>query len=203
LTTPRDINLSEWLDGTKHHAPVTESTILAHQAARNLVGQLGTTLFQLLPPGRDKSLVYTALEEVLMRSNRAIALSGGPDVVTDDLRRAAGHQVDPGHPMLPDPDEERLHKGERKPTFRSTVRTSTGPTRVEVSAEQVSPAEGYIQVGVLTQYPNQAAFAASEEGFRGFYATVTGAEEWAALMKELASAGAHVWGTQKLGDAVG
>ncbi len=91
MTEPRDIDLAEWLDGTAHHPPANAATVLAHQAARTLVAELGTSLFQLLPAGRDKRLAFTALEDVLMRANRAIALGGGPKdgAFSDDLRRVA------------------------------------------------------------------------------------------------------------------
>lgn len=74
----RDIDLAGWLDGVGFHPADTELKQRGHEAARLLVALLATHLHQILPPGRDKSLVFTHLEDVLVRSNRALALGGGP-----------------------------------------------------------------------------------------------------------------------------
>lgn len=81
MTTPaqRDIDLDGWLDGIGFHPANTELKQLGHEVARKLVAQLGVQLHYVLPAGRDKSLAFTALEDVLMRSNRALAIHGGPD----------------------------------------------------------------------------------------------------------------------------
>ncbi len=214
----RDIDLQEWLNGTRHHPPAGEDTILAHQAARNLVAKLGTSMFQLVPPGRDKSLLFTALEDVLMRANRAIAISGGPNGghVTDDLRRVADMDgwINPisieqeSAPPLPlfDPEEVRLHKGERPPTRTATLGDAFGFVTTEIKAEQVAPGEGYVQMGVVSQTEAQAQQAAAEpgpNGFKGFWATITTAEQLSALLVELAAAGTHVWGQAAMDQAVG
>lgn len=89
MTTPRDVYIAEWLDGVGYHAPTTDVGRLAHEAVRGLVGELGTTLWQLLPPGRDKSMVFTLLEDALMRANRALAINGGPrEHITEGELRA-------------------------------------------------------------------------------------------------------------------
>ena len=84
----RDVSLVQWLDGVGFHPADTELKQLGHEAARLLVALLATHLHQMLPPGRDKSLVFTHLEDVLMRANRALALGGGPKlgVSLDALR---------------------------------------------------------------------------------------------------------------------
>ena len=87
MTQPRDINLAEWLDGVGFHPADTEAKQIGHEAARNLIAQLGGVLHWLLPAGRDKSLTFTALEDVLMRANRALAIEGGP--VSGDLGQLA------------------------------------------------------------------------------------------------------------------
>jgi hypothetical protein len=84
----RDINLADWLDGVGFHPAHTELQQRGHEAARLLVALLAHNLHDLLPAGRDKSLVFTHLEDVLIRSNRALALGGGPrdGVPLDNLR---------------------------------------------------------------------------------------------------------------------
>lgn len=80
--------ISEAKAGMAHHAPNGERTVSAHQVARMLHQNLVGELLWLLPPGRDRSLVRTHLEDSLMRTNRAIALHGGPaDHVTDEQLR--------------------------------------------------------------------------------------------------------------------
>ena len=87
---PRDIDLKEWADGVGFHPANTPLKQAGHEAARNLVMLLATHLHQLLPPGRDKSIVFTGLEEVLMRANRALALGGGPRAGVE-LEPSPGH----------------------------------------------------------------------------------------------------------------
>lgn len=133
MTAPRDIDLPGWLNGIAHHPPADEETVLAHQAARNLVGQLGMSFFQLLPPGREKSLAFTHLEEALMWANKAIAVHGGPEHFTDDIRRVAGAVMEPEVPGWPDPaggqridpaallPEQREASDRRAPDFEVSV----------------------------------------------------------------------------------
>lgn len=45
-----------------------------HDYVRRVCRELAHTLLDQLPEGRDKALALTALEEVMMRSNRAIAI---------------------------------------------------------------------------------------------------------------------------------
>lgn len=80
---PRDVDLVDWLDGIAHHPPADDATIVAHQFVRTVVANVGGLLHPVLPPGRDKSLTYTALEDVLMRANRAVAIADGPHVRDD------------------------------------------------------------------------------------------------------------------------
>lgn len=76
--TPRDVDLEVWLDGVGYHAPDSRAKLLGHQVTREYVASLGTMLHEVLPAGRDKAMVFSALEDVLMRANRALALGGGP-----------------------------------------------------------------------------------------------------------------------------
>jgi hypothetical protein len=212
MTAPRDIDLSQWLDGTRHHPPLDESTKLAHEAARALVGQLGISLFQLVPAGRDKSLLFTALEEVLMRANRAIALHGGPDVITDDLRRVAGAQMPDQIPMEFLPDAE-LHEGpgvvaalveahnvgphDSKSTWRSTVRTLDREIDVHIKAESSVKDAEYVLLGVLTNKDERLQQAIEDrdpDGFKGFWAMFAKPEDVTAFMAELTAASGHAWG---------
>lgn len=124
MTSPaRDVNLAEWLDGIGFHPANSERKQLGHEAARQLIADLGRMLHGLLPAGRDKSLVFTALEDALMRSNRALALSGGPrdDLDDDTLRRLAAHG-----PLEADPRIE-AYKAEQ----RGEVITEARPIEVE------------------------------------------------------------------------
>ena len=56
-----------------YHAPPNEATKDAHAQVRAWCRRLAMDLNELLPEGRNKSLAMTALEEVMMRSNAAIA----------------------------------------------------------------------------------------------------------------------------------
>lgn len=80
MTQPRDVDLVDWLDGVRHHPPLNDATITGHDFARHIIANAGALLHGLLPPGREKSLAFTALEDVLMRANRALAIQGGPAV---------------------------------------------------------------------------------------------------------------------------
>lgn len=75
---PRDISLTDWLDGVGFHPADTELKQRAHELARLMTATYATHMHNLLPAGRDKSLVFTHLEDVLVRANRAIALGKGP-----------------------------------------------------------------------------------------------------------------------------
>jgi hypothetical protein len=96
---PRDVDLTEWLDGIGFKPANTETKQLGHEYARTVVAGIGASLHDVLPPGRDKSIVYTLLEDVLMRSNKALAVGGGPlaDADVTEMRRV----VDAYGDMLP------------------------------------------------------------------------------------------------------
>lgn len=113
MPKPFDIDVDQWLDGIGFHPANSEAKQLAHQAARNLIAQLGLSLYQLLPAGRDKSLAFTHLEDVLMRANRALAVAGGPKdgAVTDDLRRVANASYAPSDARIEQYKAEQLGRG--------------------------------------------------------------------------------------------
>jgi hypothetical protein len=120
----RDINLADWLDGVGFHPADTELKQRGHEAARLLVALLATHLHELLPAGRDKSLVFTHLEDVLVRSNRALALGGGPrtgvalEVLQETIANAKGLLSDFGSVVPYDPrisEYEATQRGEPDP----------------------------------------------------------------------------------------
>jgi hypothetical protein len=141
---PRDIDLVVWLDGVGFHPADTELKQRGHEAAQLLVALLATHLHQLLPPGRDKSLVYTHLEDVLVRSNRSLALGDGPKqgvtveglapVIADAKALLAEFQaVVPYDPRITEYEEGQRARG---PESRETL---GGP----VFAEDVAPLEPF------------------------------------------------------------
>lgn len=97
---PRDVDFDGWLDGIGFKPANTTRKQQGHEAARQIVAETGRLLHGLLPAGRDKSLVFTALEDVLMRANRALALGGGPH---DDMDDIALHMLANGGPLEKDP----------------------------------------------------------------------------------------------------
>jgi hypothetical protein len=131
MTGPaRDIDLDGWLDGIAFHPANSERKQLAHEAARQTVAEVGRLLHGLLPAGRDKSLAFTALEDVLMRASRALAISAGPrdDLDDDTLRRLAAHG-----PLEADPRVEQYKAEQRGEVLR----------QVDEPAEPYSPPSTY------------------------------------------------------------
>jgi hypothetical protein len=55
-----------------YHAP-TPTKVQAHEAVRAECKELAYALNALLPEGRDKSLAFTKLEEVMYAANAALA----------------------------------------------------------------------------------------------------------------------------------
>lgn len=81
----RDVDLEAWLKGFGFHPANTRLKQLGHAVVRQIVANLAGVLHALLPPGREKSLVFTHLELVLMYANKALAVNGGPrPLFTDD-----------------------------------------------------------------------------------------------------------------------
>lgn len=68
-------NIPDWiLHRYAHHPPKTQDRIEAHEAIRQEFALLAHVLDSMLPPGREKALAHTALQEACMWSNAAIAL---------------------------------------------------------------------------------------------------------------------------------
>lgn len=123
---PRDVDLEDWLDGIGFHPANTKAKQVGHQAAREFVANLGVMLHELLPAGRDKAMTFTALEDVLMRANRALALGGGPADQSDEFIAVLAAQVAASPIGLPrDHRYEAEQRGDAasKPAFRDVTGT--------------------------------------------------------------------------------
>lgn len=72
MTTP---NLDHRFE---YHPPTTDAAIAAHEFVRSSLQAEAHALDNILPDGREKALVFTALEEAMMWANAAIARNGGP-----------------------------------------------------------------------------------------------------------------------------
>lgn len=110
---PRDVDLEEWLDAVAFHPADTPLKQVGHELARQLIALLGTHLHQLLPPSREKALVFTALERARWAANQALAVHGGPrtgvqletaQAILDDARRMA-ERIGAGLPEDPRIDD--------------------------------------------------------------------------------------------------
>lgn len=212
MSQPRDVDLAEWLDGIGFHPADTSLKQTGHELARSLVALVGTHLHQLLPGGRDKSLAFTHLEDLLMRANRALALNGGPreSVALDDaqallaeLQRAQaliGARL-PEDPRIEQYKQEQL--GDKLPheqlglhaqarEYDGTVATDDAQIMIELHASATS---GRVQIGVLCTDPARVEelFTSSGESngtsFDGFYAGFTAADHLSAFLREVAAAG--------------
>jgi hypothetical protein len=115
-----DIDMTEAAWEMRHHAPKDERTATAHETARSIAfGALGL-LAEIVPAGRDKSLMKTHIEDALMRANRAIATHGGPPSGADLERVARGLTAvfgdwarmgwQPDYPSDEDLDETELER---------------------------------------------------------------------------------------------
>ena len=63
-------------DRFKYHPPGTPERAAQYESNRSAVARLAQEWDTTLPEGREKSLAFTKLEEALMWSSKAIALSG-------------------------------------------------------------------------------------------------------------------------------
>lgn len=73
-----DLNHSDVEKRLTHYPPSGQVTVDAHVLVRDLSKAYGKVLMDLLPAGREKSLVLTSLEETMFWANAAIARNGGP-----------------------------------------------------------------------------------------------------------------------------
>jgi hypothetical protein len=152
-TPARDVDLADWLDGIGFHPADTRRKQVAHEAARQRVADLGEDLHRFLPPGRDKSIVFTLLEDVLMRANRALAVGGGPTDVETDVQLEAYAQ---NGPLTPDPRIEQYkaeQRGAAQPdTSAPSFRWSDGTTRPYAETE-INKAQDEIEGVRAEQFP--------------------------------------------------
>ena len=72
VNPPRDIDADD-IDNRFQFHPATEVTGPQHENWREAVRELAQTARRALPPGREKSLAITALEEAMFWGNAAIA----------------------------------------------------------------------------------------------------------------------------------
>jgi len=57
-----------------YHPPRDDQAVANHKTVSTLTYELAVTLVAICPPGRNLSLALTALEDVRMRANSAIAV---------------------------------------------------------------------------------------------------------------------------------
>ena len=62
----------------------TEESAPKHARVREIMADTGRKLDRLLPPGRDKSLAFTHLQEAMHWSNSAIAMQNPVDTENAD-----------------------------------------------------------------------------------------------------------------------
>lgn len=60
------------------HPADTDLKRKGHETVRKLMIEAGAAVASILPPGREKSLFATAVQEATMWANAALALGGGP-----------------------------------------------------------------------------------------------------------------------------
>ncbi len=111
MSEARDVDLGEWLDGIGFKPANTELKQQGHEAVRQVVANLGAVLHPLIPAGRDKSVAYKLIEDVLMRLNRALAIGGGP-VQFPGVERYLEDLLNSG-PLEPDPRVDAYKREQR------------------------------------------------------------------------------------------
>jgi hypothetical protein len=211
----RDVDLNEWLDGIGFKPANTEAKQLGHELARAMVANVGSALHEVLPAGRDKSLVFTALEDVLMRANRALALGGGPvrqdEKAVASMRRALAvsptrlpedprigeYKADQIRPVADVPlPESDVHE----PYWASNVSGSAGDTW----ALALDATTGRVSVATVCHDPMVIAdicqeFLAGRNAnptgpFRGFVVHFEDRETVGAVLTEIAEAADRAFG---------
>lgn len=74
--TPRDITPESIELRFAHHVPLNEQIVGQHDAVRNNFKEFATFM-STIPAGREKSLMYTALEEASFWAHAAVARQKG------------------------------------------------------------------------------------------------------------------------------
>lgn len=70
---PGGMDIAELSNRFRYHPPTTSERITLHGEVRTLVSELAMHLNELLPEGREKSVVMTKLEETMFWANAAVA----------------------------------------------------------------------------------------------------------------------------------
>ena len=79
-----DVTYADIHDRMGFHPADTDLKRKAHETARTLSIAHACAIKDILPPGREKSLALTALQDALMWANAALAINGGPkDTIND------------------------------------------------------------------------------------------------------------------------
>lgn len=73
-----DVDLDAWKNRSAFHPANTRLKQLGHELVRKAIVSLGELLHWLLPPGPEKSTVFTRLDDVRMWAAMALAVGGGP-----------------------------------------------------------------------------------------------------------------------------
>lgn len=108
-----DVALDGWLNLAAFHPADTARKQLGHEAVRQLVAQLGTSLHSFVPPSPQKSLAFSGLSYVLMLCNQSLATNGGP---TDQLDNEELSRLASAGPLKPDPRVEAYKAQQRGET---------------------------------------------------------------------------------------
>lgn len=69
-------NIPDWITHRyAHHAPKTQDRIEQHQALREEFALMANVLETLLPPGREKAMAHTSLQQASWAAHAALALN--------------------------------------------------------------------------------------------------------------------------------
>lgn len=75
----RELGLQERINSDFSYHPATDVTGPQHEAVRGLVKAVALQLVEVVPVGRERSLMLTHLEEAMMWANAGIARHGARD----------------------------------------------------------------------------------------------------------------------------
>ena len=65
--------LEELLNRVAYHPPVGLGVKESHELVREHIGRAIRSLYHIVPPGREKSLMFTNLEQAMFWANAAVA----------------------------------------------------------------------------------------------------------------------------------
>jgi hypothetical protein len=78
MSAPGDVLREDFDHRLGFHPADTDLKRKAHETVRKLMIEAASAVAILLPPGREKSLFATSVQEATMWANAALALGGGP-----------------------------------------------------------------------------------------------------------------------------